>query len=334
MTVVFVQAPADLIYALGVCERAVKPLTSVILVIVNVRSVYDYVVTLNLPVARVAFVPYILEPLPFSPWGLWKARKTLIRQYDDLFGGLRIECVYFFCALSDAVTPYFLVRLAMDSPVFLVDHYNIPEIERPGWTAVKAVRAIIKRLLLRAVTGVSFQVLSDGDTTFIPADYGIKNGRISPSVSYLAIPAGLEAQILILDSNDHYDLDTADYARQLSTVLNELARQGKSVCLKEHPRAGHSSFLDAFNLRMLPSGCPLELFDLRGFTAAVSISSTALATAAKQGCAAISLLYVIKFTNEATVRLYREYLDQQSENRILYPRSVAEAIEMIGSRAQ
>ena len=133
-TVVFIQAPADVAYALALCEQAEARHGPVLLVVVNVKSLYDYLVTVRLPVAGIHFIPYLLQPLPVLPWKVWclKARLSQIRR--QLFKGKDIGAVYFFSRHSDAVTPYFLRRFSRGTRVFLADHYHLQYGPGPRWT--------------------------------------------------------------------------------------------------------------------------------------------------------------------------------------------------------
>ncbi len=223
------------------------------------------------------------------------------------------------------VTPYFIRLIARSAPVYLAEHNDVSDPIEKRWPP----KLILKWLLLRFITGVSFRFWNGRDTTFDPSRYGVPKVRISPSPSRFTLPAEARSKVILMDSNEQENPDLKEYSSAICEFLSELGRSGIDLCVKGHPRLGHSQCLDRFQAPFLPTGCPIELFDLTDAIAVISIFSHGLAAAAKQGCRAISLLYVVSFHNQKTVEYYREYLDEKAGGLIQYPRSLAEAVEMV-----
>jgi hypothetical protein len=334
-TVVFIQAPADVAYAITICEAARGSGSAVVLIVVNVRSVYEYLVEAQLPDIVVHFVPYLLQPMPRWPWSLWGARLALARHFAAALADRNIAEAWFFCVDWDAVTPYFLKRLPFNTQIFLADHYGMTEPREKRWTWKLAV----KWFYLRIVTGIDFgfcrETLETGNgkvwrTTFDPRVLKAQRVQIAPSFSRFPLPGRIQLPFVILmDANDESSSDISGYAEVVAALITELRSRKVDIVLKAHPRTGCSAFLNAFRLPALPAGCPLELFDTSGASAVIGINSLGLAAIAKLGQTAISLLDLITFRDEEPRRFWRKWMARHSDQKVLFPRSQSEALDMV-----
>jgi hypothetical protein len=337
---VFVQAPGDLRYAFTIYEAAVQRGATILLIVVNVRSVYEYLLDIQLPDLELHFVPYFLQPMPRLPWTLFRIWRQLASRYASIFADRKVSEAWFFCLEWDAVTPYFLKRLSKRASIFLVDHYGVTEPREKRWP----LKLAVKWLLLRMVTGVSFGFCRETReagaervwrTAVDAAALGAKATALTPSVARFPLPTVIRPPaVILMDSNDEASPDMSGYPETVSALLADLKARNVSVLLKAHPRSGHSPFLNQFGLPALPEGCPLELFDIRNVSAVIGTNSLGLATVANLGHRAVSLLCLVGFYNEETRRFWREYLDRQSGRRVLFPQSTGEALEMIDGGLQ
>ena len=335
ITAVFIQSPADVRYALAVCELAAQRGAAILLIVVNVRSLYEFLAGIQLAGVEVHFVPYVLQPMPRSPWTLFRIWRQLCSHYTSVFGRRSVAEAWFFCVESDAVTPFFLKRLSKRSQIFLVDHYSMNEARERRWP----VRLAVKWLFLRMVTGVSFgfcrEVREAGvkpvwRTNLDPAQCNANTIDLAPSLARFPLPPNIHPQVAILmDSNEEASLDMHGYANAVATLLGSLSARNFNVLLKGHPRSGYSPFLTQFELTTIPAGCPLELFNIESVAAVIGVVSLGLAAVAREGYMAVSLLYVIGFHNEGSRQFWREWMDRHSNGKILFPRSVPEAVTMI-----
>lgn len=331
---VFVQAPADLAYAITISDDAVRRGANVVLIVVNVRTVYDYLLANPMPGVELFFVPYLLQPLPRSPWGLLRARRQLGEYFRAAFRGELVSEAWFFCTEWDAVTPSFLKRLGA-ARVFLVDHYGMNEPLETRWP----LRLFIKWAYLRLITGISFGFCKETReagtarvwrTAFDPSLVRAVKATATPTHGRFPLPAQFRPPIVIfMDANDESSPDITGYPAAATTLLNELRSRQVTVILKSHPRQGASPFLEQFSLPGLTPGCPLELYDLRQVAAVVGINSLGLAAAGKLGCTAISLLYMIGFRDESGRNFWREWMDRHSGGSVRFPRSLAETLELM-----
>jgi hypothetical protein len=137
---------------------------------------------------------------------------------------------------------------------------------------------------------------------------------------------------IMMDSHEEGRPDFPNYAEVLSEVLAALKKCNVEVIIKGHPRSGHSPFLDRLQLPSLPAGCPLELFDTSGVGAVFGVVSLGLAAVALQGTRAISLLYLINFPDEKSRTFWRTWMDLHSGGNVVFPNSIAEAIDQIAAR--
>ena len=337
---VFVQAAADTGYALTICDRATKRGATVLLIVVLVRSLYEYLLDIPLGSVELYFVPYLLQPMPRSPWALFDAHRQLASHYSSIFRNRSVAEAWFFCAQWDAVTPYFLRRLSRTTQIFLADHYCMPEVREKRWP----LRLFVKWLFLRLATGVSFdfckEKLETGSevvwrTTFDPSMCRTKRVEITPRWSCIPLPVTVALPtVILMDSNEDVSPVITEYRSIVSAVLANLSSRKINVLLKVHPRVGCSAFLKAYNLPALPAGCPLELFDIGGIRAVIGVSSLGLAAIAKLGYPAVSLLYLIDFRDEDSRTFWREWLDRHSDGKVQYPQSIPEVVEIIDKSSE
>jgi len=333
--VIFVQAAADAGYAFAICERAARQKTPVLIIVILVRSLYEYLIDIPLANVEIHFVPYLLQPMPRLPWTLIRAHRQLSSFYSSIFKGRLVAEVWFFCVQWDAVTPYFLRRLSATAPIYLADHYQMPEVRETRWP----VRLAVKWLFLRMATGVSFDfcretVATSSEkvwrTTFDESIFGAKKIELAPRWACLPLPAGSHRPaVVFMDSNDELSQGMSGYKAVVSALLAGFDARNIDVFLKFHPRVGGSSFLGKFNLPSLPAGCPLELFDLSGVIAVIALNSLGLAAVAKLGYTAVSLLYLMEFDEEAKRTFWRSWLDRHSDGKILFPQSASEVFSVI-----
>lgn len=336
-TVVFLQSPADASRAITLSRLAKDRGMDTVFVVVNVKSLYEFLAA-ALPSVAIYFVPHILQPMPRTPWGLFLVWRRLRKYYALALCGRRITEAWYFCGEADAVTPYFLKRLSASTRIFIDDHYKLPEVRERKWTPYLA----LKWLYLRIATGVSFgfcRELRDAGgrkiyrTSFDPAECGALPASSEPTISCFQLPVQFHPPVVILmDANDQDSSDIDRYADEVSTLIAELRSRNISILLKAHPRTGSSQFLENFQLTSLPSGCPLELFDMNEISAVIALNSMGLSAAARMGIAAISLLYIVAFKHEENREYWREWIDRHSNQKVRFPVSICEAVDMIAGR--
>jgi hypothetical protein len=334
---VFVQAAADVPYALGLCNDASRSGSRVHLVVVTVESVYDFLVSLGLDAVSVDFIPCLLLSYPRQPWRILQVRPALSRLFRQLFAGRKYSKAYFFCAQHDVVTPYFIRRLAETTPVFVADHYGMPMRNEVRWP----LRVVLRWLYLRVVTGVWFDFAEAEQvstsywiSTFRTERLGIKTIRLQPCAPLLLttglwLGGGKEPTVLFLDDDHEKSPEMLDYSQTVLTLVQTLRDRGVKVCLKAHPRSGYSKCLAPLNLPTLPAGCPVELLDIRNMAAVISLNSLGLARTAKEGQLGLSILDIVAFRSEEVREWWRRWIDRHSDNRVLYPKNLEELVELV-----
>ena len=332
---IFVQAPADLAYALSIYDakrREGKPVE----LFVRARSIYEFVRGLPLDGAVVSFLDDGFTSFPKTPRAIVGARSRLRATYRAHFQAVPGE-VYFFTPLMDVTTCYFVSRLAGRCPVFLADHYRLRHPQLTRW----GPKTLAKWSLLKFITGVSFtfcvrKELGGASYSALPREqFEIKliRSHIDPRVvERYRFPidsvAGRTAVLFVWDDDEVGFL--RDPRESFRWMVDCLLRQGFRVYIKPHPRLGHPGFLERMNVRMLPAGVPAEFLDLKQFDVRVGVESLALArTAVVSGSPSVSLVKVVGFRDSASPGRIRRWLDQHAEGRILYPGTEAEFLSLL-----
>ena len=332
---IFVQAPADLAFALSIYDakrREGKPVE----LFVRARSIYEFVRGLPLDGAGVSLLEDGFTSFPKTPRGILGARSRLRATYRGHFQTVPGEA-YFFTPLMDVTTGCFVSRLARRSPVFLADHYRLRDPQLTRW----GPKTWAKWSLLKFITGVGFTfcVREEIDRAAYPVlpheRFGIEliEPHIDPHVveryRFRTGPAPGRAALLFVWEDEGVRF-LQEPRESFRWMVDCLLRQGFRVYIKPHPRLGHPGFLDRMNVRILPAGVPAEFLDLKQFDVRVGVDSLALArTAVVSGSPSVSLVNVVGFRDPATPARIRQWLDQHAEGRILYPDTEAEFLSLL-----
>lgn len=332
---IFVQAAADLVYALSIYDarhRERKPVE----LFVRARSICEFVRGLALDGARVRLLEDGFTSFPKTPRAILGARNRLRASYGERFEETPGEA-YFFTPLMDVTTSYFVSRLAGQCPVFLADHYRLQDPRLTRW----GPKTLAKWSLLKLITGVSFAfcVREELDRATYPVlpreQYGIEllEPQIDPDVVERhrfridSVP-GRTAVLFVWDDEEVRFL--RDSRESFRWMTNCLLGQGFRVYIKPHPRLGHPGFLDRMNVRILPAGVPAEFLDLEQFDVRVGVDSLALArTAVASGSPSVSLVNLVGFRNSATRGKIQRWLDQHAEGQIVYPGTATEFVSLL-----
>ena len=332
---IFVQAPADLAYALSIYDdkhRQGKPVE----LFVRARSIYEFVRGLPLDGAVVSLLDDGFTSFPKTPRAVVRVRSRLQTTYRAHFQAVPGEA-YFFAPLMDVTTCYFVSRLAGRCPVYLADHYRFRDPRLARW----GPKTWAKWSLLKFITGVSFafcvrEELDRATYPVLPHErFGIKlirphiDPRVVERYRFRTHPAPGRAALLFVwdDEGVGFLREPRESFRWMVDCLQGL---GFRVYVKPHPRLGHPGFLDRMNVRILPAGVPAEFLDLEQFDVRVGVDSLALAyTAVVSGSPSVSLVNVVGFRDPATPARIRQWLDQHAEGRILYPDTEAEFLSLL-----
>ena len=340
---IFVQAAADVAFALSVCD-ARGPDGDVRLFVVHVESLYRYVKSLDLKNASVFFIPYVLDGIPANPLEVIRRRRLLAAVYRAHFAGRKPSEVIFFCTSFDAVTAYFVTRLSRTSRVSLIDHYHLAEDRLPRWSP----RCMALWLLYKAMTGVSFYFCQDdcqgkrcSYTGFEYAKWGIRSvpleeiGDVTPKCR-VPLPAGGNPAVLFMESNYANSAEFEDYQSTIEEVVGVLRAHDYRVYIKPHPRLGYSPFLDRLDVTVLPGDVPAEFFDPRTFCATIALDSYGLVRiAGGSPRVLVSLVDVVRYTDPVRQERMRSNLCLRGAGQIRFPNSIDEVVAILleGSRA-
>jgi len=116
-----------------------------------------------------------------------------------------------------------------------------------------------------------------------------------------------------------------NYEPTIKSIVEVFISNGITLYVKPHPRLGYSTFLDEYDVTILPSYIPGEFIDYHGFSAIVGIVTVAIAKIAVfSDVPTFSLIDLFKFKNISEKENYRRYLNEQSNHRIRFLKDVQE----------
>lgn len=327
---IFVQAAADLAYALTLYERRHKAYAIRFLVATSM-DLYEHISALRLAGADVVFIPNLLLPLPKYPWTLIKKRCQFERLYRKIFARRFVEETYFFCPLWDEITAAIVVRVARRGRVFLIDHYHLATTRDFRWS----VQDMLHWLIYRITTGQSFYLWKQPDRIGVVSFVGLDYERFGIAPLALEVEQQVVAKykvrpsvktrpaVLLFEGDEADSAEFLDYVPTITGLISGLQDRGYAVYVKPHPRLGFSTFLASLSVQFLPAGIPAEFVDFSPFEAVIGVTSLALSAASRYGSGkVISLIDIMRFSDPGRVSGWKEHLADHGGDRILYPNAI------------
>jgi len=334
---IFVQAAADLAYALTLYERKHKA-NAIRFLVSTSTDLYEHILALRLPGAEVLFIPNFLLPFPRYPWTLIRKRFQFERLYRRIYTRRFVQEAYFFCPLWDEITAAIAVRVARRAPVFLIDHYRLATTRDFRWS----VQDMLHWLVYRITTGQSFYLWKQPDrigvVSFVGLDYekfGIASLALEVErqvVSKYKVRPRVETRpaVLLFEGAEADSAEFVDYVPTITRLISKLQDRGYAVYVKPHPRLGFSTFLESLRVRFLQAAIPAEFVDFSPFEAVIGVTSLALSAASRYGAGkVISLIDVIRFSDTGRVPGWKKHLADHGGERIMYPNSIAEVTAIL-----
>lgn len=329
--VIFCGAPADVQYALSIYEKY-RNEGKFHFFAIHVKGIYKFLTELRLKNAHVEFIPYPNLNIK-NPTSIIQVRKYIKTHIKRYFKDLRNCDVYYFSNKYDWLVYAFIANLAKKNKVFYYDHYakSKPYKKKRLLSAKHMLIVLIYLYLTRVI--LHFEWLDDrAIISFSYVRYGIVEREIFPSAetnakyAYHVDVNGMENSILFFESSDDGDM-IENYEATLKTVVNVFLNNGFKPYIKPHPRVGYSRFLDDYGVEILPSYIPGEFIDYDRFSAIVGIATVATAKIAIYADVPIfSLIDLFMFKNISEKETYRQYLSDQSNQKIKFVYDVEEVL--------
>jgi len=325
---IFCQAPANVLHILNLYEIN-KEKAAISVIVINVKSLYNYFKSLNLNLKALEFIPYNLSFSIRKPFSFIKGKKQLKTLYKKLLKDKYDETIYFFGIWSDCIIFYFLKELSVNNTVIYDKHYlQVTEVGRKHYT-LKEKYILFQYYLL---TGIQFQY-TEGNRLILLFPYKKYNIDVQQAIEpdkdslkgYLyKVKKVKEKSILFFESNLQNNNIIKDYEKALLHIMGKLNEQGYSIYIKGHPRLGHTKMIESMVEQILPQEIPAELIDVSLFNYIVGIQSFSLVYFSKLSNNVYSLINLLDFYDNSVKHNYINYLNENSKFNIKFVDSISE----------
>ncbi len=325
---IFCQAPADVIHVLNLYEKY-KNNALISIFCINVRSIYDYISSLNLNVRALVFIPYSFNISVKHPFGVIRIRKKLKLLNNKYFRKKENETIYFFSIWYDWITFYFLNGLVVNNSVIYYQyHSSVPEGGRKHYN----FKEYYILLLYFLATGIKFQFSEEEllRLLFFYKKYNIIKQKAEKVNLELLEPYLFrvrnvsEKSILLFESSLTDTNYINNYDNIILNILNDLKKCGYSIYIKGHPRLGISKCIDTADYSILPQEIPAELIDANGFNYVMGIISVSIAFLSKYYSGVYSLINLFEFYDDSIKSHFIAYLNYNSNYKIKFIKEITE----------
>ena len=240
--ILFFQAPANLPYLLKQYEENVGK-KNIYIYVMNVENDYKFIKSLNLKVKEITFISYEwLVPRYRRTWLTQRKRVRMI--YRQHFKWIENASIYFYSAVSDWMTFYFIKKLSYNegNEVFYADHYDMLEKRMENRPLNHAEK--LERLMYWFVTGIRMDFNFKQIMYAMPYQrYNIRKivaEEILSTKDYQYVPNTDPSRKNILYLSNPWSADghQAKEKAALETIqfIEHLKRKGFKIIIKGHPR--------------------------------------------------------------------------------------------------
>lgn len=323
-TLIFIQAPADLSYALDIYKTAKED--GVLFCVVNVKAVYDFVKSLDLKNADIIFI----EPIKYTlkkPYSIITAKSRYKKLYEQVLK-INVRKIYFFSRIDDMVTCGLVGNLSKNKDISIFycrynDNYGLIKISKGSFYYLKNwIHSGISRFITKAKFTCRYYgkplEFAFWEYPINEIDYSKKKVKISKEFLY---SKGLQdGSVLFLLSPMDIDFISKDSATELIEFLKEIKSGGRFLCLKGHPRIGVPKEIEKYFDVVLPKSVLSEFIDYSLISEVVGLGSTGLAYVvnADLNTRAYSIVKHVTMINENQKTLFINYLNETTSEKMNY----------------
>lgn len=326
-SLVIIQAPADIPYALDIIEKENSP----DILVVNVNNVYRFLKKLNLRF-DISYLPYpqykhnyYFNLLRFRAYYRKEFKKFIKDKYTE------INKVYFFSRYEDSLTSFFVDRIIKKYPaaeIIYVNHYDNYDDDNTYHLSLKQWLFYCANCF---ITGIP---LKKGYKSKIP-EFDIKRytqiKETRPFLNketvkkYLVKYSEPNSVLLLFNKSCGQLMKDVDYKNSLEILLKELKEKGMIIYAKGHPREGCPRVIEQISDQIIPAYIPSEFVDITSFKFVIGLNSVSIAHIARDfDVKTFSMLYC--FPCQETQFIY-EYLVEQSDSKLIFPNSIKEIFD-------
>ena len=326
---IFCQAPADVLHILNLYETN-KGKATISIIVINVKSLYDYFKSLNLNLQALEFIPYNLSFSIKKPLSFIKGKKQLKTLYKKLFKDKYDETIYFFGIWFDWITFFFLKKLSQNNNLIYYRHYlQVSEVGRKYYT-LKEKYILFQYYLL---TGIQFQYTDEKQKSRFLFPYKKYNIDVQQAIEfdkdtlkgYLYEINNIKKKSILFFETDMKNYNIfKNYDITLINILKNLKKNGYSVYIKGHPRLGSTTGIDNYIESYISKEIPGELIDVSSFDYIIGIQSFSLVYFSKLLNNVYSLINLFDFYDNSVKHNYINYLNENSKFNIKFVNLISE----------
>lgn len=326
---IFCQSAVKVSATLVCYEKEKREGKSVIIVVRNVKSVYSFLVSLQLDAKIYWFDNHILSKYWFlHTRKLYRQVKTDILSLN--INPNTIKKVYFTSLCNDIAMGCYLKQFKKQNVIKLqgapdilnnIDDYNLSSdhyaLKIKVWCIIYSV-ALLYKLRIQTVGTPAFALdigyyhypLFDGSDMSICQRY-----------KYV-LPGKCGRKALVYASNyTDFFKDKEDYISVFVNTIRTLHAKGYEVYVKGHPRLGTLKEAVSFSDYEIPSYIPAEFLDISSFDMAFGLTTAALCSTSLI-IKSYSILPISKLVKDERYKGWCDYLDKTSNGKVLYLKSL------------
>lgn len=329
--ILFFQAPANLPYLLKQYEENVGK-KNIYIYVMNVENDYKFIKSLNLKVKEIIFIPYEwLVPRYRRTWLTQRKRVRMV--YRQHFKWIKNATIYFYSAVSDWMTFYFVKRLSKNgtNEVIYADHYDMLE-KRMEKRFLKPAEKL-ERLMYWFVTGIWMDFNFNQIMYAMPYQrYHIRKivaEEIQSTQDYQYVPNTdpYRKNILYLSNPWSADGHIAKEAAALETVqfIECFKKKGFKFIIKGHPRLLLDDRFAKAADEVIPPYILSEFINVEKIDVILCVESSAAHYFTEfTNKPVYSLIYLYHSASEESKNYYAQYLRDLTHGKIIFLKSLDE----------
>jgi len=324
---IFVQAAADLRYAISIIEE--NPQKNIHLYIINVKNIYDFIVTLKINNVKIDFQPYFDVKIK-KPKTYFTAKRDINNFWDENFKKHNYKEVYFFSRFYDFLTAAMIGKFLhnKNQKVFYYDHYDTISTQNDKIVSKKALLKFKNQyisLIISYISGVSF--ISIYRKRYMEFNYKkypiIRKTPIGIAVSskyqYKIKNKNFRKNVLFLVSPEELKMLTKPSLMRLKFFFTLLNNEGYKLYIKGHPRLGSPEDIKEYFYEEIPAFIPTEFLSYNEIFATVGIMSSGLVYPSQiENNKTVSLLDLLEFNNNEDKWFYSNFLKEHSQGKVYF----------------
>lgn len=323
---VFVQAAADLRYALDIIENNKEK--HIHIFVIHIETVYSFLKTLSLPNVKISFQDYYGLKVK-KPETYYQVKKQLKKFWEYNFKDNNYEDVYFFSRFYDFHTASIIVKLCKISKVYYYDHYDAVSVLND--TIVKKYSYLFFKLqyisfIVSLVSGAKFKSkYKKRYLEFSYEKYPIQKAIVPKKVivnnrfKYHLKDTKYNKKVIFLLSPDELKMITDVAEKKLTVILNYFKSKNYTLYLKGHPRLGKPKQIKHFFDEVIPDYVPNEFLVYSEFELTIGIISSGLAYPSQfKENKVFSIINLLEFKNIENKLFYSKFLKEHSKGKVKF----------------